>query len=345
MSSDENTPCSSNCVSSVEASESNNAQNLQHSDTKRSRKSWTTEEKNIFWKEKKLERKQRLRVRRAAKNAADQEEWENLNGEEKERRRQLALEVHARRRNREELLAEKCQTNMADLGAPRLVFDLSFSWCMTYADTKSTVSQVKFSYSSLRRAGFPLIPVITSLCGEEPGRDTIGMLCGDMSEKKALLASLKDFEGFRRFPMSIHMNEHWSSVFPKEKIVFLTADAEDVLEDLEREHIYIIGAFVDHNQHKLLSLHTAQRYGVRTARLPIKESMDVRNRCQVLTVNHVTDLLVEYLVGEPAKDWKSALEKVLPVRRVNQETLGSLRKRRREKRADSACTGRDTETA
>lgn len=327
---------------------------------RRNRKSWTEEEKKAFWLEKKREKKERERERRAERSAAEQEVWERLTEEEKEAKRQAAIAVHECRRRQEAELEQRCRSQLANPHAPRLVFDLSFSWCMTAADTKSTVAQIKFSYSALRHAGFPMAPVITSLIGKEvhenPKPESPNELATtetkqevelgdameaerDVSVQQPILSVLKDFEGFRKFPFPIHETAHWSDVYPREKVVFLTADAEEVLHQFENDTVYVVGAFVDHNQYKCLSYHRALRHGVRTARLPIKEHIDVSNRCQILTINHVVDVVAHFLTSSE-RDWKKALEEVLPVRRVHQELLGSRKKRRREAQGESE--GEDT---
>lgn len=324
--------------------------------SRKNRKSWTEEEKRAFWLEKKREKKQRRRESRAEKSAAEQQVWERLSEDEKEAKRQAAIAVHECRRRQEAELEERCRSQLANPHVPRLVFDLSFAWCMTAADTKSTVAQIKFSYSALRHAGFPMVPVITSLIGKEllrQGSDDEGDSHSphnrlkeedkvegehDVSVQQPILSALKHFEGFRKFPFPIHETAHWSAVFPKEQVVFLTADAEEVLKDFEPDTVYVVGAFVDHNQHKCLSYRRAQRHGVRTARLPIKEHIDVSNRCQILTINHVVDVVAHFMTSSE-RDWKRALEDVLPVRRVHQEILGSRKKRRREAQENESTNG------
>ncbi|KPI87030.1 hypothetical protein ABL78_3895 [Leptomonas seymouri] len=292
---------------------------------RRNRKSWTEEEKRAFWKQKKQAKKERAKAAVAERQQAQRAEWEALTEEEKEARRAEALAQHEHRRRAEAELMQRCETQLADARVPVLVFDLSFAWCMTVPDAKSTVSQVKFSYSSLRSAGFPFRPVITSLLGKEKS-DTEH----DAARQHEVLQVLDSFEGFRRFPPQITHDEHWSELFPADGVVFLTADAPDVLTTIEPNTVYIIGAFVDHNQHKGLSYAAAQRHNVRSARLPIKESVELGNRCKVLTINHVVDVLIKYeaLRAAGTPDWGKTIDEALPIRRTQQEANGSRKRRR-----------------
>lgn len=307
---------------------------------RRNRKSWTEEEKRAFWKQKKQEKKERKKATAAARQAAQQAEWEQLTEAEKEARRAAAAELHEARRRAEAALTQRCETQLADPRVPALVFDLSFSWCMTVADTKSTVSQVKFSYSSLRSAGFPFRPVMTSLLGKEE-QDTEH----EADKQHDVLQALDGFEGFHRFPPQLTQTQHWSTLYPRDKVVFLTADAADVLDTIEPDTAYIIGAFVDHNQYKGLSYAAAQRHGVRTARLPIKESVELGNRCKVLTINHVVDVLIRYVALRDAgtPDWGRAIDEALPIRRAQQEVQGSRKRRRLN--ANGSTTGSEVEGA
>lgn len=380
---------------------------LSFCDFRHKRQSWTEEAKNFFWSQKKREKKQNKQKKKAEIKCEQQIKWEKLEESEREELRQKAAQKHERRRQQDELLDQQCQSQLSDREAPRLVFDLSFAWCMTPANTKSTVAQIIFSYCALRRAGFPFLPVITSLVGHEDGRSanasvfssppndtplevsqkesrglpavvetsgdkekpvllsendssllpaSFSALCYHTRESAAridsrqfssalgelppLLLPLLTCDAFKKYGCPIYIREHWSSIFDNEKVVFLTADAESILETVERDTVYIIGAFVDHNQHKFLSMNAATRYGVRTARLPIKEHIEVRNRCQILTINHVVDVLIQFTIRQ---NWTDALEAVLPIRRVHQEELGCRRKRRRALSDPSANKGESTE--
>ncbi|KAG5498809.1 hypothetical protein JKF63_03098 [Porcisia hertigi] len=292
---------------------------------RRQRKLWSEEEMRTFWHKKKLEKKMRKKALAADRQKAQQAEWEHLSDEEKAARRAEAALLHERRRQAEAALLSRCEAHLADPHVPAIVFDLSFAWCMTVANTKSTVSQVKFSYSALRTAGFPFRPVITSLMAKEAS-DTDH----DATAQAAALQPLDGFEGFRRFPPTVTQTQHWSELFPRDQVVFLTADSPHILTSIEPDTAYIVGAFVDHNAHKGLSYASAQRHGVRTARLPIKESVELGNRCKVLTINHVVEVLIQYeqLRAAGTPDWAQAIDKALPTRRT-QQVMKARQKRQR----------------
>jgi tRNA (guanine9-N1)-methyltransferase len=55
----------------------------------------------------------------------------------------------------------------------------------------------------------------------------------------------------------------------KESLVYLTADAETVLDDLDMSKIYIIGGLVDRNRWKGITQKKAVDQGIQSAKLPI----------------------------------------------------------------------------
>jgi tRNA (guanine9-N1)-methyltransferase len=55
----------------------------------------------------------------------------------------------------------------------------------------------------------------------------------------------------------------------KENLVYLTADSETVLDELDLKKIYIIGGLVDRNRWKGITMKKASEQGIQTAKLPI----------------------------------------------------------------------------
>ena len=245
-----------------------------------------------FWQKKKEAKKERKKTQNAERKEAQNLAWDQLSEEEQKRRRERALAVHTLRHEQQSELLDRCRINMGAQNLPYIVFDMSFVDDMTDRDKRSTLSQLKFSYSILKKFGFTLRPIFTSFVDKAP------------------------FDGFQEFGQFSAFqprftDSHWSETVCRENVVFLTADSDNVLTNLSSDTYYIVGAFVDHNSKKGATLDASKKYGVRTARLPLDEEMDVGNLCKVLTINHVTEVMCSFAASG---SWAEALS-VLPTRR------------------------------
>jgi tRNA (guanine9-N1)-methyltransferase len=78
-------------------------------------------------------------------------------------------------------------------------------------------------------------------------------------------------------------------------LVYLTADSDNLITDLDTDKVYVIGGIVDHNRHKLLTYNKAKAQGIAHGRLPILECGVKLSTSCVLTVNHVLDIIAKYL--------------------------------------------------
>lgn len=106
--------------------------------------------------------------------------------------------------------------------------------------------------------------------------------------------------------------KHFTELFEKEKIVYLTSESEDTLTELEKGICYVIGGLVDHNKYKGETHQLATIRGLRTARLPLTENVVLHSRA-VLTINQVAEILIAKSNG---KSWKDVFLEVLPTRKV-----------------------------
>ncbi|CDR88982.1 related to TRM10-tRNA methyltransferase [Sporisorium scitamineum] len=128
---------------------------------------------------------------------------------------------------------------------------------------------------------------------------------------------------------------------PLSDAIYLTADTDDTLTQLEPGKTYIIGGIVDKNRYKGLCRAKADRLGIRAAKLPLSQEMlqaverNVRSQGEsiqdesaadgdgekgfagrkVLTVNQVVEILTAWT---ETRDWVEALEKALPRRKLKQ---------------------------
>jgi tRNA (guanine9-N1)-methyltransferase len=95
------------------------------------------------------------------------------------------------------------------------------------------------------------------------------------------------------------------------EIIYLSSESEYTLTELKPYSTYIIGGLVDKNREKGLCHRRATERGIKTARLPIGEFMEMTSR-KVLATNHVVEIMLRWLEN---RDWARAFEEVIPKRK------------------------------
>jgi tRNA (guanine9-N1)-methyltransferase len=130
------------------------------------------------------------------------------------------------------------------------------------------------------------------------------------------------------------------SLEPKGEVIYLSSDSDNVIDKLEPYCTYIIGGLVDRNRHKGICYKSAMDAGVKTARLPIGEFLEMNSR-KVLTTNHVNDIMLQWL---DLGDWGEAFLKVIPKRKglalkgqIIETGKGNMKSESSSKRGNS-CT-------
>lgn len=71
----------------------------------------------------------------------------------------------------------------------------------------------------------------------------------------------------------------------KEDLVYLTADSETSIGELDEKKIYIIGGLVDRNRWKGITMNKAKDQGIQTARLPIGEYLKMSSSQVIFLVS------------------------------------------------------------
>lgn len=102
--------------------------------------------------------------------------------------------------------------------------------------------------------------------------------------------------------------------FSTDSIIYLSADSPHVLDKLEPNTSYVIGGLVDRNREKNLCQRRAEEKGIRTAKLPIGEFLQMASR-RVLATNHVVEIMSKWL---ETGDWGKAFMEVIPKRKGGQ---------------------------
>lgn len=171
--------------------------------------------------------------------------------------------------------------------------DCSFEEAMTQSEINSLASQIRYCYAVNKKAKHPVKVTACSLGGET-------------------LDILKDVSGFDKWEHRAFYQTDRDIIEAsddKSKLVYLTSDSENTLSGLEDDKIYIIGGIVDRNRLKRVAIDRAEKFGIKTAKLPITDYLNMVST-KVLTCNHVFEILLKWTENDG--DWKKALLDVLP---------------------------------
>jgi len=105
-----------------------------------------------------------------------------------------------------------------------------------------------------------------------------------------------------------HTTRCFMDIFPPEKLVYLSPDADDILEEFNEQDIYIIGVLNDKfSKNKNASAKRAAMKGIRSAQLPLDRYYKVLRCGKSLCLNHVSLILNKLKDGA---SWYEALKKV-----------------------------------
>ncbi|XP_049546579.1 tRNA methyltransferase 10 homolog A [Anopheles darlingi] len=184
-----------------------------------------------------------------------------------------------------------------------IAVDLSFDSMMIDKDVAKCVKQLLRMYTLNRRAPRPVPLHFTGIVADG-----------------AVQRHLSRYDGYKHWDVKVS-SSHFLDLFPRDRLVYLTSESENVLERLEPNDVYVIGGLVDHNQHKGHCYRLSQELGVRHARLPLAEHLVIKTRT-ILTINQVFEIMLHIHAG---RDWQSTLLEVLPQRKgaVPKESLVS----------------------
>jgi tRNA (guanine9-N1)-methyltransferase len=179
------------------------------------------------------------------------------------------------------------------LPTQRIAIDMGFDHLMNDKDVKNLIRQIERCYACNRRSANPFHMVLAGLSGKSQQR---------LEES---------VEGYQNWKNVTFEKSAFQDLFDKDSIVYLAAESENVLSEIDPTKVYVIGGFVDHNHHKGLSFSEAVAAGFHHARLPIDEYIKLSSR-KVLTVNHVYEILMAF---SETGDWQESFLHVLPLRK------------------------------
>ncbi|KAB7498826.1 tRNA (guanine(9)-N1)-methyltransferase [Armadillidium nasatum] len=146
-----------------------------------------------------------------------------------------------------------------------LVIDLDFYDYMKRREVTSLSEQLKISIS---RNKLSLEPFNLTLCNVD----------FDCKKYQSLFKFMPNMAE-PNFPINV-TSESYLDIFPKEKLVYLTPDARDVMERFDHEAIYIIGGLVNLRDSVNVTLGKATRENIKTMKLPIERYHISKKRLQ-----------------------------------------------------------------
>ncbi|KAJ8109254.1 hypothetical protein OPT61_g7599 [Boeremia exigua] len=274
------------------------------------------------------------------------ERWESGREDRKLKRKEKAKEKKERRReawaashtpdengNLPQLPSDRPSRNTAGSGTQvpiTVVFDCDWENLMFDAELKSLGLQITRCYSDNRKAKYRTHLAVSSWGGQMKERFE-GILGNQHTSWKGFKFFEEDFvevskksrewmTGPKGGVVAGAMNaaENAEEVQEENKpsdeegeIIYLSSESDNTLTTLKPNSTYIIGGLVDKNRHKGVCHKRAVERGIKTAKLPIGEFLEMKSR-QVLVTNHVLEIMLKWL---ELGDWGKAFMAVLPERK------------------------------
>ncbi|NXH21876.1 TM10C methyltransferase, partial [Bucco capensis] len=170
-----------------------------------------------------------------------------------------------------------------------LIFDMSYEKDMSVREVANAVKQIVLSEGFNRRSADPFH---IHFCNLKDGS----------LYHKEFLKHYKEAWGKLLITVT---DQCYTEVFPKDKLIYLTADSPKVMKTFDHNKIYIVGSMVDKSIKRGVSLAQAKRLGLETAALPLEKYLLWNAGAKNLTLDQMMQIL---LTLKDTEDWKKALE-------------------------------------
>lgn len=225
--------------------------------------------------EKKAQKRKRNTENKKKNRAA---RWELLNPEEKQKiKEELAFGI--------ERAWKTLETG------PQIVIDFSFESVMNQREISSAMWQANLVAGAMKRCKRPMGINLTGISGAT-AKEGEKMSADHWVCKKTEKPFIDHF---------------WLKPDSNKKIIYLSPDAQNTLEEIHENGVYVVGGLVDTNILHEQSLLEAKKLGVESRRLPIDGIITKGRRC--LNISSVCFILVKFW---EEGDWVKAVKAVLP---------------------------------
>ena len=178
--------------------------------------------------------------------------------------------------------------------APEIEVDLAWWELMDARQRRSLGRQLADTVAKCRRALKPTIVTLSSYT----------------NEAKTHLEAI----GSAKWPVIRDARDTWKRRRERTaRVVYLTPDADEALEELENGVTYVVAGLVDRPVRKNCTRDAANLHGCEVKRLPLKEfrgAAPKRRREGILNVDVVVHILLRY--RDNGGDWAEALQAALP---------------------------------
>ncbi|NWV80042.1 TM10C methyltransferase, partial [Dasyornis broadbenti] len=170
-----------------------------------------------------------------------------------------------------------------------LVFDMSYEKEMSYREVTNTVRQIVMSEGCNRRS---VDPFHIHFCNFKD----------DSLYHREFIKQYREAWGKLLITVT---DQCYTEIFPKDKLIYLTADSPKVMKTFDHDKIYIVGSMVDKSIKTGVSLARAKRLQLDTAALPLDKYLLWSTGAKNLTLDQIMHIL---LTLKDTADWKKALE-------------------------------------
>lgn len=275
--------------------------------------------------------------------------------EKKERRREVLAQMPVDENgNKPRLLPARPPRHSAGPGKQvpiTVIFDCDFEELMFDNELKSLGLQITRCYSDNRKADFRAHLALSGFGGKMKERFD-GILAKQYTSWKGFRFFEEDFVevaekakewmtgpeggevvGALKTSQEADKSSEQESTGDAEEgeIVYLSSESDEILTHLKPNSTYIIGGLVDKNRHKGICHKRAVSRGIKTAKLPIGQYLEMKSR-QVLVTNHVLEIMLKWM---EFGDWGKAFMAVMPERK------GAKLKSDMENREDAGAAADD----
>lgn len=212
------------------------------------------------------------------------------------------------RKEREEQYVKKVKEGI------KLIIDCDFEHLMNEKDIVSMSRQISDCYCINKRSATPLNLILYNVdlvLYNQLHKNNCENWIGITMHKKGT------FESFEAFAQSEAIFPKESGINYKENMVYLTADSQNEVKELNDHYAYIIGGIVDRNRYKMLSYNKANELGINHGHLPIGEYLKL-NSSKVLTTNHVFAIISHF---NDNNNWKEAFINTIPKRKIENKEI------------------------